>query len=396
MKTYIIVGLSGAGIGVITKLRELDPASKIICISEQKYLPYNKCLMADYICGTVDDKRLFKRGFDFFKKNNIELLLSTKVTKIVVDKKQVELNNNNFLSYDKLFLGLGTDAFIPEIPGLSKIENVFTFHTLSDAENISKFIKEKKVKESVVVGTGLSALEIADTLHSLGVKVTVLCRSNKILRSYLDQEGSNFIEHRIIQSGITVLKNSSITKVNKPVDKKYEIFLNNNKKIITEMLVFATGQKPNIELAQEAGIQIKDNRIVSNEKMQTSIPDIFVGGDVCLVKDIITGDDALSCTWPDAVAQGMVAASNMFGDTKIFPGVLSTISSIVFDVPFICCGSILNSPKDSEFIIKKDVDYYHKFLIHDDKLIGFLMMGKLKDVGKLKISILNKDTLSNF
>lgn len=390
MKTYIIVGFSAAGLGVISKLRQLDDDAKIICISEQKYLPYNKCLMADYICGAIDDKRLFCKDLNFFKENNIELLLSKKVTKIISDKNQIRLNDDQLLTYDKLFLGLGTDPFIPDFEGVNTIKDVFNFHTLKDAQNISKFIKENNVNDAVVIGSALSALEIADTLCNLGIKVTLLCRSNKILRSYLDQKGSDFIEKIIIKFGINLLKNVSVKKVIQDKDRRFEITFDDSKKINTGMVIFATGQKPNIELAKDSGIKTQDSRIVVNKKMQTSITNIFAGGDVCLVNDIVTNQLTPSCTWPDAVLQGMVAVSNMAGKEKLFPGVLTTISSNIFGMPFICCGSILNPPQNSDFIIKESDKFYHKFLIQDKKLIAFLMMGKLEDVGNLKTLILSK------
>ena len=156
------------------------------------------------------------------------------------------------------------------------------------------------------------------------------------------------------------------------------------------MIIFAVGNKPNVDFLQNTDIQIQNGAILTNDQMQTNIKNIYAGGDVCLVKDILTKKYVKSCTWPDAMRQGMIAASNICGKKENYPGILLTTSSHIFGKTFISCGPVTDTPKDCEIIIKKDHDFYHKLLVKEDKLIGFLMIGKIDKVGFFKNMILQK------
>ena len=416
MKTYIIIGASAAGIGCITKLRMLDKNSKIICIDLQDNLPYNKCLLADYMSDLIPLKQVFTKDLEFFKKNDIQLLLSTKVIKILPEKNQIFISNNKKFSYDSLFLGLGTKSFIPKITGINTYDNFFNFQTLDDVLKIKHYIKQNSVKNITIIGAGLTGLECADAFSTSKIKINILEKYNQILPKHIDLKGSLILEKLIKKNKINLCKNIIIKeitteiKINKPspadstkaasmtagrlrsINKKiFYIKFENGKILKTEMIIFALGSKPNIELIKNTEILTKNGRILTNENMQTKIKNIYAGGDICLIKEFITEEFVPSCTWPDAIIQGMTAASNMLGIERIYPEVLNTISSNIFDTQLISCGPVATPPKNYKTIINKDKNFYHKFLIQDDKLIAFLMIGNLKKIGYLKNIILRKE-----
>jgi nitrite reductase (NADH) large subunit len=397
MKTHIVIGASAAGIGALIGLRQNDTESNIICISEQDSLPYNKCLLADFICQRIETDRLFSKDKNFFEKNKIQLMLSKKVEKILPDKNQIVLEDIPFessqiLTYDTLFLGLGTSAFIPQIE--LKKNNFFTFHTLMDARKILNFIKENRVKNATIIGSGLSGVELADAFTSINIKVNLIERGDRVLAFQVDDKGSEIIENELLKNKINLYKKTSVQEIEEQVlsDKKIFILkLSCGEEIKTEMVVFAVGSKPNTEIAKSAGINLEKNQIVTNEKMQTNIANVYAGGDACLVKDIVLGQLVPSCTWPDATMQGMIAGTNMAGAAQLYPGVLTTISSKIFDLQFVNCGHTVNVPNTAKVDTKIGENFYHKFVTLDSKLIGFLMVGNLQDVGKLKSKIIKKE-----
>ncbi len=322
---------------------------------------------------------------------------STKVEKILPDQNQIVLSDGQTLKYDNLFLGLGTSAFIPPIQGTEKIKDIFTFHTLNDARKILNFIKENKVKDATIIGAGLSGVELSDALTSINIKVNLIEKGDRVLSGQVDAKGSELTENELIKNQVKVYKNEAVQKIEEHLsgDKKtFNIEFASGKKLKTEMVVFAIGVKPNTAIANAAGIKLQNGRILTNETMQTNVPNIYAGGDVCLVKDIISGKFVPSCTWPDATMQGMIAGANMSGAEQKFTGVLITVSSRIFDLPFVTCGAVLNPPANSKITVQEDVGSYHKFVTLDKKLIGFLMVGNLQDVGKLKNCAFKKEVFN--
>ncbi|MCF7799772.1 FAD-dependent oxidoreductase [Candidatus Babeliales bacterium] len=388
---YLIIGASAAGIACASKLRDLDKESEIVVISDQKNLPYNKCILADYLAGNISQDRLFFKKQNFFQDNKINLLLSTKVIKIEPDKNKILTKSGQEFFYDKLFLGLGTRAFVPDI--VQDIANIFTFQTFEDIEKISNFIKNNQVKNATIVGSGLTGLECSDVLSKMGIHVNLVIRSDKIMSKQLDKTGSEFIEKLIKKANINLLKNKTIKKIN----KNFLIEFSDNTQIQTDMIIFATGTIANTELALSANIKISEylNGIIVNEFMQTNVENIYAGGDVCVIKNILTNKSMLNHTWPDATMQGFIAAYNMLGENRIYPGVLPTTSSNIFNTSFISCGNIncdiLNTNNFCKIIEKRDQAFYHKFIIKNNHLIGFLQLGKIENVSKFKEIMLKKE-----
>lgn len=376
MKRYIVVGSSAAGIACASKLRELDKECEIYIISSSKYLPYNKCLLADFLLKSITPERLFYRDLKFFEDNNIKIYLNTTVTKIEPENNKVFFDDN-YLSYDSLFLGLGASPILPDIKGIKESKKVFSFNSLEDIYAISNFLENNKVKKVCIIGSGLTGIECSDSFSSMGYEVTLFCRQDYILSNLLDQEGAFFIENLMLSRKINLIKNKTLDSV----DNSFDLY------------ILATGVCPNITLALNSGLKSLNSSLFVDNYQKTSIENIYAGGDLCLVKDIVTKNLVRSCTWPDAVFQGIVAASNMVGIKQEFPGILLTASSRVFDTTFVSVKLILNNNNNNNFktIVNKTDFYYHKYLVQEKNLIGFIKIGEIKDIANLKNIILNQE-----
>src|SRR5579859_659184 len=332
-KTHIIIGTSAAGIGVLNKLRTLDPEARIICISDEKEFPYNKCLLADYMSGVKPEQAVFTRQPDFFKNNRIELLLAMSVVGIDSDRQTITLDDGQILSYDTLFLGLwsgvskppitctfASSAFVLNDPLITLHDKgIFIFHTLGNVNDIMQYIKTHNVRNVCILGAGLSGLECADALSAHGLNITVVEKGPHVLMRQVDAQGAGLIEKYMHNKGITLLKNASVTHIvgNESVKR---IELESGEKIATDLLIIATGLKPRSSLAAESGIETNQGYVVTNDFLQTNVPTIWAGGDCIMVKDQLTGTLMPSCSWPDAMLQGSIAAHGMVGQKKIYPG----------------------------------------------------------------------------
>jgi NAD(P)H-nitrite reductase large subunit len=388
-KKYIIIGVSASGVACASKLRELDKESEIIMIGADAKLPCNRCLLSEILSGDKTEKEITTKDLDYFEKQNIKVMLNTLVIDVLPSEKAVALFDGQKLHYDKLFLGVGKSGFVPDIPG-SKFNGVFSFYGLPEVTAICDFINKNKVNKVVMVGAGLTGLECADALLSNGLNVDIVERSVHVLPYQIDQQGAGFIQNLMKERKIGFYPGQVIEKIIGVNGKVSGIVLSDQGEIPADMVIFAIGGKTNMQLPLRAGIDTLPHGVVTSSTMQTSNPDIFAGGDCCMVNDLLTGQAVQSCLWPDAVMQGIVAAHGMAGFKREYPGTIIVTSSNVFGIPFVTCGPVNQINPNFEEIIDQGSDFFHKFLVSDGELKSFVMVGKVDNVGLLRKQLIDK------
>ena len=393
MKTHIIIGTSAASLGVLNKLRTLDPAGTIICISDEPELPYNKCFLADYLSGSKQEIEVNTRSPSFFEQHRINLMLGKKVLSINHHQKNIILNDGQILSYDTLFLGTGSSPIIPSLFN-RKLPGLFTFHTLADSNAILTYVNQHHVQHAIVIGTGLSGLECADSLATRHIKVTVISRHGQLLRRFIDQKASSFIESKMQAQGITLLKYHEPVELVVHEDKIKGLRMEDGHELKADMIIIATGLRPNNELAQSAELKLRDGYIVVDDAMQTSNASIWAGGDCCLVKDQLSGQPVPSTTWSDAMLQGSIAAHGMAGLPKKYPGIAAVISSSFFCTQFVTAGNVLNPLPHHTTAVQSGSDFYQALVTEGDRLCGFLLVGQTNHAPRLKRALLTGQSLS--
>jgi NAD(P)H-nitrite reductase large subunit len=390
-KRYIIVGTSAAGIAAITKIRNTDATSEIICITAEAEMPYNRCLLADYLSASRPRENIMTRGRDFFTENNITLMLNSRVVEIEPQAQQISLHTGTKLSYDFLFLGIGKSAFVPPVPGTT-VDGVFAFFDLKDADSIISYVKKHVVKKAVVVGAGLTGLECADALGDHNIHVTVVEKEATVLGAQIDQRGSDVLVNLMIKNGVSFCPSTLVHHIVSKDGRVHAVELSSGQVIQTDIVIFATGGRTNVSLVENTTIEVQDYGILTSPTMQTSIENIFAGGDVCLVDDLVSGGKTLSTLWPEAVMQGLIAGTNMTGATRTYQGAATITSSTIFKTTFVTCGAVF---KENNFknLITDEENFYHRLLVDNGVLKGFVMVGNIANVGQLRKAILEKQQL---
>lgn len=388
-KKYIIIGTSAAGLSAAIKLRDLDPESSITCLTSEQEMPYNRCLLADFLSGNKPAERIATKPQEFFDEKNITLMRNARVVHIDRPNKRVLLHDSRALFYDKLFIGTGRSGWIPNITG-SYLSGVFPFYDLADGNNILAFIKQHHVTRATVVGAGLSGLECADALATLGLQVHVVEQAAHVLPRQLDTEGGALLAQLMQQAGVTLLAQNQVTEITGTDNRVSGITLANKTKIPCQLVVFAIGGRVNSALAQTAGLTLHGQGILVDSNMRTNDENIFAGGDVCVVKDVLTGELVQSCLWADAAMQGMAAACTMANVERVYPGSLIITSSTIYETTFVTCGPITNPLAHYTKTVRKGAGFYHAFLTHDGQLKGFAMVGKVNNVGMLRKKLVDK------
>lgn len=384
--TYVIIGSAAVGISAINTLWRLDPDARVLCISDEIETPYNKCFLADYLAGEKKEEQLFTKLLH----RNVDFALGKTVVSIDRDSKTIYTSDNASVQYDKLLLGTGSTPIIPSISGIEG-EGVFTFHTLRDTHTILDYARRTDCAHVTIMGAGLSGLEAADALRSHNLEVTLVERNERVLHAMADSEASLFIQEKMIQEGIQFLSLTSIEAIMHTDGRVSGVQLSDGSYIKTDMIICATGLTPNSQLARDAGLRLIDSSIWVDQYQQTSDEHIYAAGDVVMVRDQLSGRLVRSCTWPDAMHQGIIAAHAMSDNRKPYPGILMVTHSAFFGVQFAACGydsNFLKGDGTTTVSCKGNPDEYCKMFVKEGVPRGFIMIGhSLPQLGSLRRSV---------
>lgn len=374
---YVIIGASAAGISAVESIRSVDPKGKITVISEENYPIYSRCLLSYYLAGDLSEEKLKYRPDDFFKRFDVNSIIGKKVTEVAKDKK-LKLSDGSVVSFDKLLISTGSRSKQENIPGNGK-EGVYGLRNIDDAKKIEERLG--KTKLSVILGGGLIGLRSAYAMHRRGIKVTVIIRSPHVLSQILDAEGASLVQKRMEDEGIRIITGMAAKEItgNKEVAG---ITLENGEKIDCQLIIIGKGVQANIEIIKNTGMKTELG-IIADDYLQSSMPDIYVAGDVAQAKDLVTGELSINALWPNAVLQGRIAGLNMAGKKQKYNGSLLMNSVEFFNLPTISCG--LTKPKDKSFEVitaKNDKNTaYKRFVIKENKLVGFVLVNEVDNAG---------------
>ncbi|MFA4842551.1 MAG: FAD-dependent oxidoreductase [Candidatus Omnitrophota bacterium] len=377
-KQFVIIGNSAAGIAAIEGIRRRDSTSRICVISDEDYPAYCRCLLSYYLAGEVGEDKILYRPKDFYQENGVELLLNKKVLRIEPKKNRIQLEDKAQISYDALLVATGATPKFPDIPGIKK-RGVFGLRTVKDAKEIEGFLPVTKT--ACVLGGGLIGLKAAAALKKRGSDVKVIIKSGQVLSQMLDSEAASIVQNKLEANGIEIILGSDAAEVIGNGDLK-AVKLNSGKVIGCSLVVVGKGVEPNINLAQDTEIKINEG-IISNNLMQTNIPDIYTAGDVCENLDITKGLPAINALWPIAVEQGKLAGANISGEKLQYEGSVGMNSIQFFGLPIVSLG--LYKIKEGEAKLEdaklSSGEVYKRLIFRDNILIGAILIGDIKDSG---------------
>ncbi len=368
-KKILVIGGVAAGATAAAKARRTDETAEITILEKNGYISFANCGMPYYIGQIIKSRNslLFHNAKSFKKRFNVDVYTNTEAISIDPYKKIVFAKNSNneeiTFNYDKLILCNGAKTVIPPIEGIGEIE-FFTLRSIEDMDAIKSFIEKNNPNSATVLGAGYIGIETAEALMHCGLKVTVVEALPHILPTF-SPEVSLKIYDKMLSCGIEIKTNTKIIKTYKE-DEKIVLLSEKGEKTTTDMLIISTGVKPDISLAQTAGIEIGSaGGVKVNERMETSVKDIYAAGDLVEKKNIVTGKFVLAPLAGPANREGRVAGCNAAGGNKEYRGTLRT-AIVSFDTA--CCAQTglsyeeaLKEGFDAEFVYTEDphhVEYY--------------------------------------
>ena len=336
MKVVIVGGVAG-GATAAARIRRLDEQAEIVVFERSGYVSYANCGLPYFIGDVITDpaELTLQTPESFFSRFMVSMKVHHEVTALHPNRKTVSVTNletgETFEeSYDKLLLSPGARPTQPRLPGVG-LGKLFTLRTVEDTLRIKDHITQHHPKSAVLAGGGFIGLELAENLRALGLEVTIVQRPRQLMNPF-DADMAALLHAEMRRHGVRLALGHTVEGF---VEKSggVDVLLKDEAPLHADMVVLAIGVNPDTALAREAGLALGiKGSIVVNDRMETSVPDIYAVGDAVQVKHSVTGQDALISLAGPANRQGRIAADNICGGDSRYRGSQGSSVIKVFDL----------------------------------------------------------------
>jgi NAD(P)H-nitrite reductase large subunit len=390
----VIIGNSAAGLNALETFRKYDSDSKITVISKEKGKPYSRVLLPYFLRGKLQHDDMYIRDEKYFDNMNAEYI-EKEVVKIDEVSKEVILDDNSKVSYDKLLIATGSSAAKPPIPGLEK-EGVYHMWTKEDAENLEPFFKEGK--KVLVLGSGFVSLQAAWAAITKGLEVKVIELADRIMPSVLDSKGAQMLMDKIIEFGVDLRLNAMTKKIEKLENGGHRVFVEGQEPFDVDFVIVGTGVRPNVGFLEGTEVKI-DRGILVDKGMRTNVDGIYAVGDVAQGPTTFGEANVIHALWPTAMEMGKIAGANMSGKDFEYEGSLNMNVTQLFEITVASMGMFMDGASEEVFIdIDEKNNNYVKIVLKDCIPVGGTVVGSselVKLLGVMRPSIRKKDSKFN-
>ena len=336
MKVVIFGGVAG-GATAAARLRRLDESAEIVVLERSGYVSYANCGLPYYIGGRIGDEQdlTLQTPESFRQRFNVRIHVRHEVTAIHPDRKTVtvkDLTSGTVFTetYDKLLLSPGARPIKPDFAGVES-DKIFTLRTVEDTLKIKAYLTTRRPQSAVVVGGGFIGIEVAENLRACGVNVTLVEAAGQIMAPF-DRDMAAFLHAGLRKNGIGLLLGRMVEGF-ADTDGGIDVRLKDAGTLHADMAVLAIGVVPETGLAKAAGLELGiKGSIAVNDRMETSVPDIYAVGDAVQIRNFVTGADTLISLAGPANKQGRIAADNICGGDSRYTGGQGSSIIKVFDM----------------------------------------------------------------
>ncbi|MFQ5598601.1 MAG: FAD-dependent oxidoreductase [Nitrospiria bacterium] len=373
-RKLLVVGNGMAAMTTVEAILKKKPELAITIFGDEQQPNYNRILLSNVLAGKTDAEKIILHPKAWYAEHGIDLRQGISVTSIDAETKTVRDASGEATPYDRLLLATGGIPVVPPIEGSEK-EGVFVFRTLADTEKI--VAAASREMEAVVIGGGLLGLEAARGLINYGLSVTVVHLADRLMEQQLDGTGAALLKQEIERMGIRVLLGTTAEKISGETSVT-EVRLSTGEILPAGMVVVCTGTRPNTSITHTAGVKVKRG-IVVDDRMETSIPDIFAVGDVIEHRGRTYGLIA-----PLKEQAGVIADAIAGQDRKRYAGTLCATTLKVAGISLTSAGE-LGRRAGGEALAFLDTTngIYKKCVIRQNRLTGFILLGDNRDGTRL-------------
>ncbi len=376
---YLIIGASAAGLAAAETLQKINKNCQITILCREKK-PYSRVLLPYLLAGDVVEQEIFLQVPE-----GVELIGKKEVIQIDPKKKEIFTTSGEIFSFDKLLIATGSYAVKPELEGIN-LPFVFTVRNLSDVKRMQEIVITGN--QAIIAGGGFISMRVGEALHRLGMKITFVIKSNRVLSQILDKPASVIVEKALAEHDIEIIKGDEIIKI-----IKGKVYLDSGRSLNCSLVVFGKGVRPNIHFLKGSGVEV-NRGIVVNEYQQTNLEDIYAAGDVAETLDITYGEKRINALWPVAREQGYISALNMVSIPTIYEGSVARNTLEIFGLPIFTAG--IGHDEELEVVREQGRGFYHKLILNNGVLKGTIFIGKVINEGLYLFLIKKKLDVSKF
>ena len=359
-KKVLIVGGVAGGASTAARLRRVDEEAEIIMFERGEHISFANCGLPYHIGEIIPerDKLLVQTPEGMESRFNVDVRVMSEVISIDRDNREIKVKNHKSgetytESYDKLVLSPGAHPIQPPIPGIDH-KNIYTLRNIPDMDKIKEHVVEQNAKSAIVVGGGFIGIEMAENLEHQDLDVTLVEMADQIMGP-VDFEMAALLHEHIRANGVNLILKDGV-KAFSDKSGQIEVTLQSGKKVTADMIVMAIGVKPEVKLAEEAGLELGElGGIKVNDHLQTSDPSIYALGDAIEVEDFVTGNRTHIPLAGPANKQGRIVANNIIGREETYKGTQGTSVAKVFDLTVTSTGA------NEKTLQREGIDYITSF-----------------------------------
>lgn len=359
MKVVIIGGVA-AGMSAAAKFKRLSPNDEVIVYEKGDIVSFGACGLPYYVGGFFDDSReMIARTPEEFKASGVEIHIKHEVLSVDFKAKKLHIKNsisNEILeeNYDKLMIASGARAIIPPIKNVN-LENVVTLKSLDDGNKLKDLMANEEYKKVTIIGAGFIGLEAVEAAMHRGKEVTVIQLQDRVLQEVFDKDITDLLEDELRDSGVNLLLNETVVEL--IGDEKVSKVKTNKRELETDIVILATGVKPNTDFLNSDEIEmIRNGAIVVDQYGRTSVEDVYSAGDCATINNLITGKPVYVPLATGANKLGRIVGENLAGQNNSFQGSMASSCIKVMNMEAARTGLSEKEVKDLGF------DYKTKFI----------------------------------
>ena len=414
MTRYLIIGNGAAGVSAAETLRAHDAQGKITIVSAEPGPMYSRPGLAYVLLREIPARQVYARLPEWYAQLDIELVHDTAVS-LNVPQQQVTLESGRVLPYDKLLIATGARAVPPPYPG-ADLKGVVYLDTLAGTQKLLR--QARRAHRAVVIGGGITALELSEGLAHQGVDTHYFVRRDRLWSSVFNDQEAKILEERMLAHGVTIHYQTEIKEIlGNWRGHVRGVTLEDGREFKCDLVGVAIGVKPQLDWVKGTPIAV-DRAILVDEHLQSSIPNVFAAGDCAQVYDRWTQKHMLDILWPSAVAEGQAAALNMAHRPFAYQKGSPFNACLLFGLHITTIGQVNPRPAEDQEVVQhlsrgsSEVWYTYprayssawaedgantlRLVVNDDQLVGTLLMGNQRLADPLRYLIENEISIADW
>ena len=379
MRQHVILGAGPAGVIAAETLRKHAPQDRIILVGDEAEPPYSRMAIPYLLIGNIDERGTYlRKSDDHFDRHCIERVQARAET-IDTAARQVRLDNGQTLAFDRLLIATGSRPVRLPIPGIDS-PVVHPCWTLEDARAIAQLAKPGA--RVLQMGAGFIGCIIMEALATRGVQLSVVEMGDRMVPRMMGPVAGGMIRDWCEAKGVRVFTGAKVEAIVPGKTEAVTVRLSNGQQLEADLVISATGVKPNIGFLKDSGITCLQG-VLTDEHLQTNVPGIYAAGDCAEAFDAVSGTTIVSAIQPNAAEQARIAALNMVGQDATLKGV--TQINVLDTLGLISTSfGLWQGVPGGEQVQLTTVDRHLSLQFNGDVMVGCNSVGWTEHVGVMR------------